>query len=158
MVPVRSGAGSDTLSSRRIAFATAAWLYLAGVVVQVFFAGASLFDLTDWTIHTGLGWGLGSAPLLLVMLALLARVDRRTGWLTAALAVAAMIQPELAAARDDSPVVAAFHPVNALIVFWLAWVVARRSTVHVRQVRDPATDALAVPISDAPPPPSAGAA
>jgi hypothetical protein len=116
------------VSSPRIVFATAAWLYLSGIVIQVFFAGASLFELTDWTVHSGLGWVLGSVPLLLLVLGLLARVDRRTAWLTAGLAVAAMIQPELAAARHDSPVVAAFHPVNALIVFWLAAVVARRST------------------------------
>lgn len=109
-------------------FAVAAWLYLAGIVMQVFFAGASLFELTDWSIHTGLGWGLGSAPLLLLVLAFLARVDRRTVLFTVGLTVAALIQPELAVARHTSPVLAALHPVNALLVFWLAWIVARRSS------------------------------
>lgn len=118
----------------RILFAAAAWLYLAGVVVQVFLAGAGLFRLTDWTAHTQLGWGLGSAPLLLVALSLLARPGRGTILLTAALSLAAMIQPELAAARHEAPVIAALHPVNALLVFWLTWRVARRSAVPLIQV------------------------
>jgi hypothetical protein len=118
----------------RILFAAAAWLYLAGVVTQVFLAGAGLFKLTDWTAHTQLGWGLGSAPLLLLALSLLARPGRGTILLTAALAMAAMVQPELAAARHEAPVIAALHPVNALLVFWLTWLVARRSAVPLIQV------------------------
>jgi hypothetical protein len=139
------------LTWKRTSFAAAAWLYFAGVVTQVFFAGAGLFELTDWTVHTALGWILGSAPLLLLVLALVARVDRRTAWLTAALAVAALVQPELAAARDDSPVVAAFHPVNALLVFWLAWVLARRSIARVGRADARLDRSTAVSTSDEPP-------
>jgi hypothetical protein len=45
-----------------------------------------------------------------------------------------MFQPELAAARHEAPVIAALHPVNALLVFWLTWLVARRSAVPLVQV------------------------
>jgi hypothetical protein len=134
-----------------IVFAAAAWVYLAGVVIQVFLAGASLFELTDWTVHASLGWGLGSAPIILLVLALGARIDRRTAWLTAGLTIAALAQPELAAARHDSPVLAAFHPVNALLVFWLAWVVASRATMNARQVPGRAGRPVAVSSPDAPP-------
>lgn len=116
----------------RIAFAVAAWLLLAGVVLQVFLAGLGLFKLSDWRLHADFGWALGSAPILLLVLALVARLERRTVWLTAGLTLAAVLQPELAAARHTAPLVAAFHPLNALIVFWLAWLVARRSIEHVR--------------------------
>jgi hypothetical protein len=118
---------------RRIAYAVASWLFLAGVIVQIFLAGAGLFELTDWTIHAGLGWGLGSAPLLLLVLALPARADRRTTLLTIGLLVVSVLQPELAAARHDTPVIAAFHPLNAFVVASLAWLVARRATDMVRQ-------------------------
>lgn len=117
----------------RFAFAAAAWLYLAGIVVQVFLAGAGLFELTDWRLHTEVGWGLSSAPLLLLLLAFPARLERRTLWLTLGLTVAAFLQPELAAARKSAPVAAAFHPVNALFVFWLAWLVARQAVEHLRR-------------------------
>ena len=116
----------------RIAYAILAWLYLAGIVVQVFLAGASLFEMLEWTTHRELGWGLGSAPILLLVLAFPARLERRTMWLTLGLTVAAVVQPELAAARSSFPVVAALHPVNALLVFWLAWLVARSAAEQLR--------------------------
>lgn len=118
----------------RILFAAAAWLYLVGVVTQVFLAGAGVFKLTDWTAHTQLGWGLGTAPLLLVVLSVISQPGRGTILLTAGLALAAMVQPELAAARHEAPVIAALHPVNALLVFWLALLVARRSAAPLLQL------------------------
>jgi hypothetical protein len=122
---------------RRAVFAVAAWLFLIGVVVQVFLAGAGLFGLSDFTPHAGFGWLLASLPILLVLLVLLAGLGRRTVLLTVALAVVTAIQPELAAARYENPVVASLHPVNALLVFWLAWVVARRATRLARQPERP---------------------
>jgi hypothetical protein len=122
----------------RVVFAATTTLYLVGVVVQVVLAGAGLFELSDWSAHTNLGWGLGSAPILLLVLAFPARLERRTVWLTLGMAVAALLQPELAVARSSAPVVAALHPVNALFLFWLAWLVARRAVEHVRSPgRDP---------------------
>ena len=118
---------------RLVLFAVAAWAFLIGVVVQVFLAGAGLFGLTDFKPHAGFGWTLAIVPILVLVLAMAALVDRRTVLITLALTVVTMLQPELAAARHDNPVLAAFHPVNALLVFWLAWVVARRATELARE-------------------------
>jgi hypothetical protein len=128
------------MSIARWAFAVASWVFLGAVLVQVFLAGAGLFKLTDFTLHAGFGWLLSAMPILLAVLAFLARVDRRTTPLTVALLVIALIQPELAAVRHDYPVVAALHPVNALLLFWLAWLVARRSTVAARRPVRPLAD------------------
>lgn len=125
--------------ARRI-FAVASWVFLGAVLVQVFLAGAGLFKLTDFTLHTDFGWLLSAMPIVLVVLARMARVDRRTTQLTVALLAVAIIQPELAAARHDYPVVAALHPVNALLLFWLAWLVARRSIDAARQPDRPLAD------------------
>lgn len=125
--------------ARRI-FAVASWVFLGAVLVQVFLAGAGLFKLADFTLHTDFGWLLSAMPIVLVVLARMARVDRRTTQLTVALLAVAVIQPELAAARHDYPVVAALHPVNALLLFWLAWLVARRSIDAAREADRPLAD------------------
>jgi hypothetical protein len=132
----------------RLLFAAAAVAYLVGIVIQVLLAGAALFDMTDFGAHVALGWGLGSAPIVLLPLAVAARAGHNTVLLTLALTLDALFQPELAAARHDSPVIAAFHPVNALILFWLALLVARRAIVHARaRARSvaPAAAAITVP-------------
>jgi hypothetical protein len=57
-----------------------------------------------------------------------------------ALAITVWVVPILAAVRADAPVVAAFHPVGALLAFWLPIVVARGATSPVRS-----TDTAAAP-------------
>ena len=102
--------------------------------------------MTDFKAHVGLGWGLGSAPIVLLPLAIVARAGRGTVLLTIALTLDALLQPELALAHHDSPVIAALHPVNALLLFWLALLVARRAIVLARErTRRVAPAAAAVP-------------
>jgi mercuric ion transport protein len=127
------------MSASRIGFATAAWLFLGGVVLQVFLAGLGAFKVTDWTAHAGFGWLLASWPLFVIFpFAFVATRASRTRWLTVALVFSAALQPELAAARHESQVMAALHPVNAMLVFWFAWQVARAS---LRDERRPAQQA-----------------
>jgi hypothetical protein len=125
-------ARSILMAARRVLLAGAAWLFLAGVVVQVFLAGAGLFEVSDFAAHAGLGWSLSLVPILVFVLAVAARADRPTILLTIVLAVATIVQPELAAVRHSVPVVAALHPVNALVLAWVGWIVARRSTALAR--------------------------
>ena len=68
-----------------------------------------------------------SSPILLLIVAALARVGARLLWWSAALLVVQFIQPILATLRDDQPVVAAFHPVLALVIFWLAFTIGLKA-------------------------------
>lgn len=117
----------------RPVFAAAAVTYLVGIVIQVLLAGAAVFELIEFAPHVGLGWLLGSAPLLLIPLAVVARAGLSTVSLTIVLAFDAMIQPELALAREDDPVIAALHPVNAFVLFWLTLLVVRRAVALARE-------------------------
>jgi hypothetical protein len=126
------------VSGWRWLFAVAANAYVVGILVQVLLAGAALFEMVDFVPHGQLGWGLAYAPLLLIPLAILAGGGRRTTLLTAALALDAMLQPELAAARHDMPLVAAFHPLNAVLLFSLAVLVAGRAVALAREPLQPA--------------------
>jgi len=118
----------------RYAYVALAWAFLAGVVLQVFFIGLGLFVGAGYRqLHADFGWTiLHLAPLLILVAAPLARAGRRRILQAVALAITVWVVPILAAVRTDTPVVAAFHPVGALLAFWLAIVVARGATSLVR--------------------------
>ena len=125
------------MRARAIPFAIGAWFFLAGVIVQVFLAGMGVFELTNWTNHGNLGWGLSLTSIFLPLLAIASGVARRTIGVAVLLTLAASVQPELALARHENPIVAALHPVNALLVFWLAWLSARASLRELRRTDSP---------------------
>lgn len=107
-----------------------AWAFVVGVILQVFLVGLGLFadsEYLGW--HAGFGWSiLHLWPLLILVVSPLARAGR-TGILQAtALAITVWIVPILAVLRAEAPVAAAFHPVGALLAFWLGIVVARGAT------------------------------
>lgn len=122
------------VSGARWLFLVLVWMYLAGILVQVFLAGMGLFGTArDFEPHVGLGWILHLVPVLLLIAAAVARVGRRLLWWTTALLIVQFIQPLLALLRNDVPLVAAFHPVLALIVFWLALTIGMKAWQLVRE-------------------------
>jgi hypothetical protein len=124
------------VSGARWLFLAMVWIYLAGIVFQVFLAGIGLFGTArDFEPHVGLGWILHLVPVLLLIVAAVARVGSRLIWWSLALLVVQFIQPILALFREDLPVVAALHPVLALVIFWLALTIG---LLAWRLVREPA--------------------
>jgi len=121
------------IRAARYAYAVLAWLFLAGLVVQVFFIGLGLFaGAENLELHVQFGWILHLAPLLVLGAAALARAGRRH-WLAAlALAAVVFVVPILATMRDSNEVIAALHPVGALAAFWLSIVTARNSLEALR--------------------------
>jgi len=110
------------------------WLFLVGIVVQVFLAGMGLFGVPrDFEAHIGLGWLLHLGPVLLLIAAAIAQVGRRIIWWNVALLLAVGIQPFLPAMKKDLPFAAALHPVNALIIFWLTLTIGLQAWRLVRQ-------------------------
>ncbi|MDQ2934561.1 MAG: DUF6220 domain-containing protein [Chloroflexota bacterium] len=113
----------------RYLYAALAWAFVAGVILQVFFIGLGLFvGPENLALHVNFGWLLHLAPIPVLVASALAGAGRRQILRTAALAVLVFFVPILAAVRTDLPLVAAFHPVGALLAFWLATVVARGAT------------------------------
>ena len=127
------------VSGARFVYLAMVWAYVVGILVQVFLAGMGLFGVArDFQPHVELGWILHLVPILLLIIAAVARVGSRLIRWNVALLVVQFIQPILALARHDVPAVAAFHPVLALIVFWLALTVGLMAW---RLVRQPAIEA-----------------
>ena len=109
-----------------------ATLFLVGIVVQFVAAGYGMFaDPGSFAFHEGLGWTLMHwIPILILVAGLL--VWRPVGELVLSLAIGVLgfLQPVLAAAGDWA---GAFHPLAALVLFFLAhrladhdWAVLRR--------------------------------
>jgi hypothetical protein len=121
----------------RYAFLTISALFVAAIVTQVFFAGLMLFGTEGGTdLHTDVGWTLSLVGLVFLLLPALARAGRNSIILGIVLAAATFFQPVLAEAREDSPLVAAFHPVNALLIFTLSILLTRRALYLVREERE----------------------
>jgi hypothetical protein len=113
----------------RYAYAALAWAFVAGILVQVFFIGMGLFvKPQNFDLHVNFGWLLHLGPLPILVAAALASAGRTRILQVTSLAVIFFFVPILAAIRADSPWAAAFHPVGALLGFWLATVVARGAT------------------------------
>ena len=119
----------------RYAFVVLAVAFAAGIVFQVFFIGLGLFAGSgNLGLHRHFGWILHLAPLLVLDAAALAGAGRTRILQAVALVVLVWIVPILAAVRADLPMVAAFHPLGALLAFVLSLVVARGSVELVRDV------------------------
>ena len=113
----------------RLAYAALAWAFVAAIVLQVFFIGLGLFvGSENLELHRTFGWILHLAPLPVLVAAALARAGRTPILQATGLVVVIFFVPILAAVRSDLPYAAAFHPVGALLAFWLAAVLARDAT------------------------------
>lgn len=120
------------MSLARYLFAAVAVLFVVGVAYQVFLAGQAVFGAAAWEDHVGFGYLVAMVPALMIVLALVARAGRATAWLAVATLVAAQVQTFLPLAREEIPWLAALHPVNAMLVFWLGVVVASRAVTLAR--------------------------
>ncbi len=130
----------------RMALTVVAWLYLGALFVQVLLAGVGLFVSGDaFALHRDVGWIIHLIPIPIVILAALARAPRNTVLLSIVLFGVAFIQPILVTFRGQIPIVAAFHPPVALVIFAMASVLAFQTLALVRRP-PPATPPAQEPI------------
>ena len=119
-----------TTLSRRV-YLWGAWLFLASVVVQVFLIGLYLFAGGDLELHRSVGF---TVPFLLsiviVVAAFAGRLPGRSKRWSGTVLVATFVQTSLPGLKSSLPLVAAFHPVVALLIFWIGLVVLRDAQAH----------------------------
>jgi hypothetical protein len=96
---------------------TLAWLFAAGVVVQIFLAGLALFDnASRWADHKSFGMMIGILPILLLIVVLVGRLPRQIIGMSALLLVLYLIQINL---PNADGYIAALHPLVAFAVLGL---------------------------------------
>ncbi|MGI8854956.1 MAG: DUF6220 domain-containing protein [Thermomicrobiales bacterium] len=99
-----------------------AWIILAAVGAQFFFAGLGLFGATDLRAHRLTGSLIIPASLILLILAVAGRLGGAPIGLSALLLGLTIVQSLLT--RGPS-LIAALHPVNAVLILFVALNLAR---------------------------------
>jgi hypothetical protein len=123
----------------RIIYLVSAWLFVVGVTVLVFLAGMVVVALQmSWYYHITLGYYLGAPLLVMLVSQYLGHFPRQMKGLTWVLFGVYVFQAFVTVyLRVQAPVVAAFHPVLALVDFALGLALARAALPLVRQYQVP---------------------
>jgi hypothetical protein len=108
-------------------YVVSAWLIFGVVVVQFFLAGLGVFA-GDFQMHVELGYTILFLMLLMLVIAVVARLPWKTLGLTALLPVLVFLQSLFIEAWTNGlGDIAALHVVNGLAIFSLAGLLAVRS-------------------------------
>lgn len=119
----------------RMIYLIAAWAFIVGVILQLFFVGMTVVARQwDWANHGVLGHALGLPVLVMVIAVFTGRLPKSMKWLTLALFGVYVLQADVIIfLRDSAPLVSALHPVLALADFALGlYLVREAGTVFTR--------------------------
>jgi uncharacterized protein DUF6220 len=117
-----------SVSQARWGYLALIWVFVACLIVQAFLVGLDIFgDAIDPTTHRTWAYMYGWLTPILVFLATIGRLPLAMRLGTLSLLFLFAIQTLLPSLRDVLPLVAAAHALNALLIFWLAMVLARRA-------------------------------
>lgn len=107
------------MTHARRAYILLAWILLACILVQVFLAGLGTFVSGEhWASHRVFVHVFEIVPVLLFALSFPARLRGLPRWLP--VVVFALIALQYATVEARPSVVAALHPVNAMLMAWAA--------------------------------------
>ncbi len=112
-----------------------AWIFLAGLLVQLYLAGAPLFGVTSFQPHRVLGMALTMLALLFPVLAFAGRMGRQLIGLSLLLVLLAIVQGILPMLRNTIPWIAALHTVNALALMTTSARIGRSVRMEVRALQ-----------------------
>ena len=105
-----------------------AWSFVVSVLIQVLLIGLVLFAGASLMPHRAFGGiVVGILAILVAMTAGAAHLPNGGAGRAGLLLLLVIVQVILPAMQRSSPVIAALHPVNALLIFWLGVVVARNA-------------------------------
>jgi hypothetical protein len=136
------------MKAARFVAAGSAWVFVAAVVLQVFLAGVGIFGAGTMEGHFGLGYLIPILALAVLIVLVVARA-RSAVVPAVVLVVLTGVQTILPWFRLEAPYVAALHPVNALAIGLLGYVIARRATAFARAADQTAPAESAQPVAHA---------
>ena len=120
----------------RYLFLTASAAFFLSTLAQVFLAGMAIFaNPAHWGRHVSFVHVFESLPLVMLVTGLLGRVPKSLLWLSAGLFGLIYVQYFNANFRQISPVVAATHPVTAMLLVGLAYVTLMKAWKTIQILR-----------------------
>ena len=100
-------------------------IFLAGLLVQFYLAGAGLFGAGSFAPHRMLGYALTMLVILFPVLALVGRLGWQLIGLSMLLVFLTIVQVMLPSLRGNASWIAALHPVNALALMGISATIGR---------------------------------
>jgi hypothetical protein len=127
-----------------------AWLFVVSVLIQVLLIGLFLFAGASLMPHRAFGGiVVGILAILVAVTAGAAQLPTGKASRAGLLLLLVIVQVILPAFHRSSPVIAALHPVNALLIFWLGVVVARNAGAALNAPVDEPTATTEAPAPNA---------
>ncbi|KQL50021.1 hypothetical protein AN963_10225 [Brevibacillus choshinensis] len=103
----------------RIVYRILAWAFLGCIVIQVFLAGMATFgDPSKWLTHSLFVKIFAMVPLAMFLLAFIGGIKGRDRFLSLALFLLVVIQFLTVQVFSSVFVIAALHPLIAMLLFW----------------------------------------
>lgn len=112
-------------------FLVGIWSFVVGLLFQLFTVGMAVFvDPSWWTNHVLFSHFIGVLGFILLLTALFGRFPKAIWGLTGLMNILFFVQGSSANLYLISPALSlgtAFHPVNALLLFWVATTIAQKT-------------------------------
>ncbi len=109
-------------------------IFLAGLLLQFYLAGAALFGVGSFQPHRMLGDALTMLAILFPVLAVVGRLGWRLIGLSMLLVFLTIVQIMLPSLRGSASWIAALHPVNALALMGVSATIHRNGRAEALQV------------------------
>ncbi|GGD87408.1 DUF6220 domain-containing protein [Paenibacillus nasutitermitis] len=120
----------------RLAIFLLAALFALSVVMQVFLAGmASFADPAHWRDHRSFAYYFTPLPLAMLVLTFVGRTGKVTRYQSLGMFILIILQYVTAYMGDHMPMLAALHPVLALLLFWISIICTRQAFTDWRKGR-----------------------
>jgi len=102
-----------------IAYRILAWAFFGCIVIQVFLAGMATFeDPSKWQVHALFVKIFAMVPLVMFLLTFIGGIKGRDRFLSLALFLLVVIQFLTVQVFSSVFVIAALHPLIAMLLFW----------------------------------------
>ncbi len=124
----------------RSSWSVLVWIVLFMLPIQFYLAGYGAFSFTHgstvthddkWGAHAAFGSIIGLIIILVLISGLLSRLPRQLTGMTVTLFVMMLLQVFLGAVGDSASLLAALHPVNALLITGLTMSLALRARSYL---------------------------